>query len=1300
MNKNEVFISYSWGGESENLAQELEDQLISRGINVTRDKKSLGYKGRISDFMKRIGSGKAILLILSDKYFKSEFCMFELMEIYRNSGNNPDEFIKPIIPILIDNSLTNRKKRSEYLKYWKDKRNEYDLEIKELGIEALSLLVDDVELNYKVLTFYGPVIKTLYDLNLLNPSLHRNSDFQEIYDEIFSKFQSDPEELEVVSTRNKLWDETDLPEYIELRPFQKKDQNIFFGRNDKIHEILEFLKKKSNQQWLQIEGVSGSGKSSIIYAGVLPRLNNWNGEIEFKPPLEIIPGESPFEAFLKACQDSCNFSIDSTIEDIESDYDMFQKLIDEVIPLPLDNPNIHRLIILDQFEQVLASSKNDKTLKTRIRFTEFIRKYLEHDHRNRLITVIRHDWSYLMFEKNWGHLGETLNKLGRIKTVVPPDLQKDLSAIIVKPAELKGFTVDENLIEKIRHDLSSWNSTGWLPILSIILTQLNRAWKDDSNKEKKRHISLDKYEQINGRDGAIQRLIQNVNKSIESKKTQIDKIFGLLVKLDVQGRATQKRVRIEDIDKELIPALKVLENQRLVLNEGGVVHLIHDILFEAWDSLRNWIDKHKNYLEGINIVEYEARIQRFKQRIESEFEDMDDFRVHLVSEYGSSISDDARNNITKTPKTSAENSKTFVDAILKGEMRIIKNHLNAGNHIYPEDLESLQHLDFYSVLFPNRKNHLLRNKPHSLDEEFNKKLSKECLYYTVGKNLKLVHFASLCGNIQVLEELKSLGASLKEKSEIGTTPLHLAAYNGQLQTIKWLIKNISGSTVEVINQENDDGGSAIVWALLEKHVETAKYLLSLKEINITPSKNKSYTALHGAAQGGDFELFKTISDKDLIHINHQTEDGWTPLHFALRYGSDEIVKELLNKENICINIQTEDGWTPLHFVARYRNKDLTKLFLTQKGIEVNHETVKNKYTPLYLSTFNEDFEVFKSILDHDQTDPNIRSENKHILHLVIEKNREDFANLLLNDPKVDKTIKNEEGETPFNLVIRLRKNKIIALFEKYGYEISTSSLQTVVRTEQGEFQDIQTLSEDEFIAKSLTMLSKPELTDWQLDPIIDGDWSELDENETREVIAAIRTKIDNNLLSSSIYFNRIRRLPLLFYKNSDLFELEISKNHKLIGHLVIIKHPDGIVVLNGTSPSIHFLNSQVPLDIDNERKAFQYFDFFCAAVHGEESAFRVLNSAKRLLLEKDDIEHDIDFQAYIKNPNLKLTKDKSYWETQCTIKYSNAIFNANFKIQKGGMVEMLDDEPLVADLDASNEVFKDGVRTVKGLTTE
>ena len=83
-NNNNVFISYAWGGESERIVNELDADLQSKGILVIRDKRDLGFKGMIRDFMRQFGHGHAVIVVISDKYLKSPNCMFELVEIARN----------------------------------------------------------------------------------------------------------------------------------------------------------------------------------------------------------------------------------------------------------------------------------------------------------------------------------------------------------------------------------------------------------------------------------------------------------------------------------------------------------------------------------------------------------------------------------------------------------------------------------------------------------------------------------------------------------------------------------------------------------------------------------------------------------------------------------------------------------------------------------------------------------------------------------------------------------------------------------------------------------------------------------------------------------------------------------------------------------------------------------------------------------------------------------------------------------------------------------------------------------------
>ena len=99
MLENEVFISYAWGGESERIVNEIDKALQQKGIKLIRDKRNLGFKGSIREFMERIGRGDCIIVVISDKYLRSQNCMFELMNIAKSQN-----FQDRIFPIILQDA--------------------------------------------------------------------------------------------------------------------------------------------------------------------------------------------------------------------------------------------------------------------------------------------------------------------------------------------------------------------------------------------------------------------------------------------------------------------------------------------------------------------------------------------------------------------------------------------------------------------------------------------------------------------------------------------------------------------------------------------------------------------------------------------------------------------------------------------------------------------------------------------------------------------------------------------------------------------------------------------------------------------------------------------------------------------------------------------------------------------------------------------------------------------------------------------------------------------------------------------
>lgn len=121
----QVFVSYAWGDETAEgrQRQEIVDDLCAAlgtaGVKVRRDRDELRPGDLIGDFMDRLAGGDFIITVISDKYLRSEYCMYELFRIYRNCADKPERFLRRVIPlILADAKLDGLVDRWERATYW------------------------------------------------------------------------------------------------------------------------------------------------------------------------------------------------------------------------------------------------------------------------------------------------------------------------------------------------------------------------------------------------------------------------------------------------------------------------------------------------------------------------------------------------------------------------------------------------------------------------------------------------------------------------------------------------------------------------------------------------------------------------------------------------------------------------------------------------------------------------------------------------------------------------------------------------------------------------------------------------------------------------------------------------------------------------------------------------------------------------------------------------------------------------------------------------------------------------------
>ena len=192
LQNNEVFISYAWGGESENIADELDQAFQYQGVSIIRDKRDLGYKDSLDEFMNRIGQGKAIIIIVSEKYLKSENCLFELLLIAKNG-----QFKDRVFPITLkDAGIYDVLGRIKYVHYWEQRLNELDEAIKEIESKPDWQISDADKAFIKDAKKYDDFRKSLpqltdilKDMNALTPELHRETGFSEIINAVMTKLE-------------------------------------------------------------------------------------------------------------------------------------------------------------------------------------------------------------------------------------------------------------------------------------------------------------------------------------------------------------------------------------------------------------------------------------------------------------------------------------------------------------------------------------------------------------------------------------------------------------------------------------------------------------------------------------------------------------------------------------------------------------------------------------------------------------------------------------------------------------------------------------------------------------------------------------------------------------------------------------------------------------------------------------------------------------------------------------------------------------------------------------------------------
>jgi WD40 repeat protein len=393
---------------------------------------------------------------------------------------------------------------------------------------------------------------------------------------------------------------SDVCPYRGLAAFTETEAEFFFGRQEVVDRLVGRLKREP--RFLAVLGPSGSGKSSLVQAGLIPRLRT--GAVSGSDRWGVIvirPADHPFHG-LEA--QGLTGAGEGLVEAVRAWLD--------------DHPERTRLVLVaDQFEELLVITPRD----LRRDFVEQLTELLEADLPITVVLVIRNDF-YSRLDQEAPAL---LSWLSRGLENVPATLSRDeLRDIAEEPARAVGLVFEPGLVEVILDDalepvpgteVRTGRSTT-LPLLEFALAQLWERRRDGV-------LTHEAYEAIGGVTGGLTQWADLAFHSLEKERQQLARrVFTDLVHLgdESQGLPDSRRRRpLEELsrsegERETVHlAVRRLADARLLTTgrdlESGreTVELIHDALLREWGLLQRWLAEDRRFLAWRQEVERQIR---------------------------------------------------------------------------------------------------------------------------------------------------------------------------------------------------------------------------------------------------------------------------------------------------------------------------------------------------------------------------------------------------------------------------------------------------------------------------------------------------------------------------------------------------------------------------------------------------------------------------------------------------------------------------------------------------------------------
>lgn len=405
--------------------------------------------------------------------------------------------------------------------------------------------------------------------------------------------------------------------YKGLRAFQESDAALFFGREALIARLVNRLRDGEDYyRFLAIVGPSGSGKSSVARAGLLPTLRK--GALENSQDwfyAEMIPSAHPFQELENVLLGLATDRHDALAERMKRDENALHEALVQLLP-----SDGELFLLIDQFEEVFTLV-SDETLVSQ--FIQLLYVAVTHpESRLRLVVTIRADF----YDRPL--LQPRMSDLMRERTeVVVPLSTHELERVIVEPARAVGVSYEESLVVAIIAEVKEQPAA--LPLLQYALSELFEQREEN-------FIPYRAYQKLGGVRGALAKRADELYQAFDPlHRDMMRQLFLRLITLGEGTEDTRRRAllaEVQDIKQgaaaeamryviETLGKARLITFDRDPITRSPTVEVTHEAIIREWDKLRGWLDESRN----------DVRLQRALQNLSHEWYNADQDSSFLLS---------------------------------------------------------------------------------------------------------------------------------------------------------------------------------------------------------------------------------------------------------------------------------------------------------------------------------------------------------------------------------------------------------------------------------------------------------------------------------------------------------------------------------------------------------------------------------------------------------------------------------------------------------------------------------------------